>query len=173
MTFDSALSHEMRLYDLEHRGAARLEHAPALLHQRAIPAGVLHDTVGIHEVERLVGERQMLAVGLAQIRGQPLLPEVLSRERDRGRREIDTRHVGAAFGKPYQVRPGAAADFEDALSTVAVEVDQLRQVVQLFEVVLIEIGEETRRAHRMTGDLEIVNVLVPIVANGGVVGGHL
>ena len=149
MTFDSALSHEMRLYTWNTAAPPGLEHAPALLHERAIPAGVLHDAVGIHEVERLVGERQLLAVGLAQIRGQPLLPEVLSRERDRGRREIDARHVGAPFGEPDEVRPGAAADFEDALSTVAIEVDQPRQVVQLFEMVLIEIGEETRRAHRM------------------------
>ena len=102
--------------------------------------------MGIHEVERLVGERQVLAVGLAQIRVEPLLPEVLARERDRGRREIDAGHVGAPLGEPDEVRPGAAADFEHALSTVAVEVDQLRQVMQLFEVVLIEIGEETRRA---------------------------
>jgi hypothetical protein len=40
-------------------------------------------------------------------------------------------------------------------------------VVQLFEMVLIEVGEEARRADRMGRDFEIVNVPVPVLANGG------
>jgi hypothetical protein len=39
-------------------------------------------------------------------------------------------------------------------------------VVQCFEAVLLEIGEEPRRRHRVTGDLEIVNVDVPVLPNG-------
>jgi hypothetical protein len=34
-------------------------------------------------------------------------------------------------------------------------------------VILIEIREETRRAGRVRADLEIVNVMVPVVANRG------
>ena len=45
-------------------------------------------------------------------------------------------------------------------------------MVQLLEVVLIEIGEEPGAADRMPGDLEIVDVVIPVVANGGIVGGH-
>ena len=39
--------------------------------------------------------------------------------------------------------------------------------MQLLEVILIEIGEESRRSERVRGDLEIVNVPVPVVANVG------
>ena len=39
--------------------------------------------------------------------------------------------------------------------------------MQLLEVILVEIGEEARRADRMRRDLEIVNVLVPVVADVG------
>ena len=37
--------------------------------------------------------------------------------------------------------------------------------MELLEMVLIKVGEEARRAHGMRRDLEIVNVLVPILAN--------
>ena len=50
---------------------------------------------------------------------------------------------------------------------IAVEVDQPKQVVQLLEVVLVEIGEEARRAHRVVRDLEIVDVMVPVAADLG------
>jgi hypothetical protein len=38
-------------------------------------------------------------------------------------------------------------------------------MVQLFEVVLIEVREEPRRAGCVTADLEVVDVEVPIVAD--------
>ena len=120
-----------------------------------------------HQIERVVGERQVLAVGLAQIRLQPLLREVLPRQRDGRRRQVDAGDDGAAPGEADEIGAGAAADVEHAAAAIAVEVDQPQQMVQLLEVILIEIGEEARRADRVRGDLEIVNVLVPVVANVG------
>ena len=79
----------------------------------------------------------------------------------------------AALGEPRQVGPGAAADVEDLLAAIRVEVDQPRQMVQLLEVVLIEIGEELPRPGRVGADVEIVDVMVPVVADGGVVHGHV
>ena len=40
--------------------------------------------------------------------------------------------------------PAPTADLEDPPSRVAIEVDQPQQVVKLFEMVLIQIGEEPR-----------------------------
>lgn len=113
----------MRLY-LEDRLLARLQDTPAFVDQLPRAWRVLHDTVGIHEVERVVLERKLFAVRLTQVSVQPLLLEVLSRERDGRLREIDTRHDGTAAGKPRQVGAGAAAHFEDTLAAVAVEIDQ-------------------------------------------------
>jgi hypothetical protein len=39
-------------------------------------------------------------------------------------------------------------------------------VMQFFEVVLLEVGKETRRPRRMRRDVEIVNMGVPIRAYG-------
>ena len=95
------------------------------------------------------------------------------RQRDRRRRQVHAGDDRRPLGEPHQVGPGAAADVEHPLAAIGVEVDQPRQVVQLLEVVLIEIGEELPRARTgWRADVEIVDVVVPVVANGGVVGGH-
>ena len=65
-----------------------------------------------------------------------------------------------------QIGARAASDFEDAAAAEAVEGHETRQMVQLLEVILFEIGEEARRARRMRGDVEIVNMRVPIRAHG-------
>src|SRR5215213_2145468 len=105
----------------------------------------------------------MLAVRLAQVGGQSLLLEVLSRERDRGARKVHTGHDRTATRKAHEVGAGAAANFEDAFAVVAVEIHQPKQVVQLLEVILIEILEKARGADGMCRDLEVVYVLVPVV----------
>ena len=98
--------------------------------------------MGEDEIERVVGERQLLAVGFAQVRFEPLLREVLSGERDRRRREIDAGDERAALREAHEIGAGAAADFEHALAAIAVEVHEPQQVVQLLEMILVEIGEE-------------------------------
>ncbi len=55
---------------------------------------------------------------------------------------------------------------------MTVEVNQPRQMVQLLEMILIEIGEEARGADRVAGDLEVVDVMIPVVADLRVIGGH-
>ncbi len=76
----------------------------------------------------------------------------------------------------HEIGAGAAADVEHPLSAIAVEIDEPQQVVQLLEVILIEVGKEARRADGMGGDVEVVDVLVPVradVSNGGTAGrGH-
>ena len=52
-------------------------------------------------------------------------------------------------------------------AAIPVEVDEPQQVVQLLEVVLVEVGEEPRRPDRVSRDLEIVDVPVPVVADVG------
>ena len=104
---------------------------------------------------------------------QPLLREVLPRQRDRRRRQVDAGDDGAALGEPDEIGAGAAADVEHAAAAIPVEVDQPQQVVQLLEVVLVEIGEEPRRPDRVRRDLEIVNVLVPVVADVGSCGARM
>ena len=69
------------------------------------------------------------------------------------------------MAKRARSTPGAAADFENLPAGVAVKVDEPEEMVELFEMILIEIVEKAARSDRMPGDFEIVNVAVPVVAN--------
>src|SRR5215216_2817772 len=100
----------------------------------------------------------MLPVRFAQIGLKPLLLEVAAGERDCRRREVDTRNDRSPFRKTRQVGAGTAPDLQHAAPGIAIEIDQLQQMVQLLEMILIEIGEKAGRADRMRGDLEIVYV---------------
>ena len=113
-----------------------------------------------------LSERQRLAIGDGEARRQLFEREVLRGERDRRRREIDAGDVGAMARESNQVGARAASDFEHAAPAKAVEGHETRQMVQLFEVILLEIGEEARRARRMRRDVEVVNVRVPVRAHG-------
>ncbi|MCK7529395.1 MAG: hypothetical protein MZV64_73530 [Ignavibacteriales bacterium] len=77
--------------DLEEGRAARLEHPPALLDQRPVAGRVLHDAVGEDEVERVVVERQALAVADAERRRERLVPQVLPGEGDGRVGDVDAR----------------------------------------------------------------------------------
>ena len=59
--------------DLEERAAARLQNAPAFVHQPCIVRRVLDDAVSEHVVEGAVGKRQILTVGDEQVRVQVLV----------------------------------------------------------------------------------------------------
>ena len=109
----------------------------------------------------------MFTVGFTQIPLQPLLLEVLARERDRRRREIDARDQGASLGKAREIGARPASNFEHTATGVAIEADEAKQVMELLEVILVEIGEEAGRSDRVRRDLEIVNVTVPVLANVG------
>ena len=63
MTFDNTCSHDTPVVDLKHRQSSRPEHPLALADELAVVAGVLHDAVGVHEIERRVAKGQGLAVG--------------------------------------------------------------------------------------------------------------
>ena len=65
-----------------------------------------------------------------------------------------------------QIGAGAASDLEHAAPAELIERHEPRQMVQLLEVILLEIGEEAGRAGRMRRDVEIVNVRVPVRAHG-------
>jgi len=67
--------------------------------------------------------------------------------------------------EPREVRSRAAADFQDPLAAVPAEVDQSRKVMELLEVVLIEVGEELAAARDVRGNLEIVDVGIPVVSD--------
>ena len=64
-------------------------------------------------------------------------------------RQVDAGDARAALGEPREIHAGAAADFEHRPAAVAVEVHEPQQVVELFEMILIEIVEEAARADRM------------------------
>src|SRR5262245_26754532 len=114
--------------------------------------------MAINEVKSTVGKRQPLAIGDHESADQPVVVEVLAREPGRRRGEIDAGQAGAARREASQVDAGAAADFENRSPAVAVKVDEPEQVMELFEMILIEIVEEPARADRMRRDVEIVNM---------------
>jgi F0F1-type ATP synthase membrane subunit c/vacuolar-type H+-ATPase subunit K len=102
---------------------------------------------------------------LESIARQPEAGEVLPRQIDRGLREVDASDQGAAGGEPRQVGADAAAHLEEALAAEAAEVHELRQIAELVEPVVVEIGEELARAHRVGRHLEIVDTFVPVAAD--------
>src|SRR5262245_28452195 len=110
---------------------ARPQDASALVDQPLRVGRVLHNPVGVHEVERGVGERELLAVGDLQAGCQALLFEVGTSHVNRRWREVHTRHARAAPGEPRQVHAGAAADFENHSAAPTVKVDEPQQVVKL------------------------------------------
>ena len=65
-----------------------------------------------------------------------------------------------------QIGAGAASDLEHAAPAKLIERYQPRQMMQLLEMILLEIGEEAGRARRMRRDVEVVNVRVPVRAHG-------
>ena len=84
-------------------------------HQPPVVGGVLHDAMRVDEIERVVGKRQPLAVGFAQVRLEALLREILTRQRDRRRRQVDAGDDRAAAWRsgrdrcPRRNRPRAPA----------------------------------------------------------------
>ena len=49
---------------------------------------------------------------------------------------------------------------------ILIERHEPRQMVQLLEMILLEVGEEAGRARRVRRDVEVVNVCVPVRAHG-------
>ena len=155
----------MAVVYLKNRLAARFEHAVNLLSQLPGIGGVLDDAVREDEIEGAVPERQMLAVGDAELRRQPLLSDIRGRQLDRRWREIDAGDRGAAFREPDEIDARTASDVEHRASAAGVEGHQPQQVVKLLEMVLIQVVEETARSSRVRRYLEIVYVLVPVVSD--------
>ena len=151
--------------DLKHRLAARFEDAAAFLDQPLGIRGVLDHPVGIYQVKGVVREREALAVRDLERASEPLLLEVGPGQIDGGGGEIDAGDRRAAPGKPDQIDAGAAADFENRSAAVAVKGHEPQQMMELLEMVLVEIVEKAAGTDRMTGDLEIVNMPVPVRAH--------
>ena len=107
----------------------------------------------------------MLAVCDGERTYEVLLREIRLRQVDGRLRDVHARYHGPTPGKTCQVDSGPAAHFEDAPAGVLFERDKFQQMVELFEVVLIEVVKEAARSNWMVGDFEVVNVSIPIVAN--------
>jgi hypothetical protein len=85
----------------------------------------------------------------------------------------DERSTPETIAPPWRSAPGPsppAADVEDLLAPVGSEIDQARQVVELLEVILIEVSKELPRPRGIGTDVEIVDVIVPVGSNCGVIG---
>ena len=120
----------------------------------------------VHELERLLSERQRLAVGDRQLHRQLFQRKVLRCERDRGRCEVDAGDLRAMTREPNQVGARSASDLKDATPAKLVERHEPRQMVQLLEMILLEVGEEAGRSGRVGRDVEVVNVRVPVRTHG-------
>lgn len=121
--------------------------------------------MGVYQIEGAVGKGQPFPVRDAKVADQTLLRKVGFREVDSRDRDVDARHVRTATSKPRQVDAGATPDFEDRAPEVAAEVHQPKEVVQFLEVILIQIVEKAARSDRMIGNLEIVDVPLPVAAD--------
>jgi hypothetical protein len=77
-------------------------------------------------------------------------------------REVDARDVRASPGESNEIDACPAPHLENRAATIAVERNQVQEVMELLEVVFVEVVEESARADRVLGDLEIVNVPFPV-----------
>jgi glycerol-3-phosphate dehydrogenase len=152
--------------DLEHRDASGSEHTAAFANERAIVGRVLDDPVRVDQVEGAAHKRQGFAVGHEKRRSTSFEREVLSGKTDRRGGKIDAGGSGAVARKAEQIGSRSASHFEHATSPELMERNQARQMVQLLEVILLEIGKESWRAGGMARDVQIVYVGVPVGANG-------
>jgi hypothetical protein len=150
---------------LKDRVAAGFQDPTTLTNQPCGIRSVLNDPVRVDQIEGAVREWQVLAVGDEELAAKRLLLEIRLRETDRGRGQIDACDACASPGKPGQIYASAASDLEDPQPAVAFEVHEPEQVVELLEMVLIEIVEESARPDRVPRDLEIVYVLFPVLAD--------
>jgi hypothetical protein len=124
--------------------------------------GVLHNSVRENEIEAIIGKRQVLAVGHLEMAVKPLLGEVGASQIDCRRGDVGAGHVGSAPRKPRKVHARSTADVQNRTATVAVKVHEPEQMVQLLEMVLVEIVEEFARPRRVPGNLEIMDMRVPV-----------
>ena len=152
-------------HGLKHGETTGTQHPPNLLHHLAVVAGVLHDPMRKDEIKRLVWKRECFPVGNLKACGEPLLLEILPRQVDGTLGDIDPGCSGTGPGKPDNLHARPAAHIEHVLSFPLVEVNQIEQVVEFFEVVLVEIGKKPGRSRGVLRDLEIVDVGIPIGAD--------
>jgi len=101
----------------------------------------------------------------ASKRPQALLFEVLAGELDGRRRHVHAGDLGAAPGEARKVHAGPAADVKNRSAAIAVKVHEPEQVMELFEMILVEIVEEAARTDGMPRDLQVVNVPVPVLTD--------
>ena len=107
----------------------------------------------------------MLAVSDFQTARETLLFEIGTGQVDGRGRQVDPGHARPAPGEAHEVHAGAAADFENHSPAPPVKVDEPKQVVELFEMILVEIVEEPSRADRVSGNFKIVDVGIPVFAH--------
>jgi hypothetical protein len=67
--------------------------------------------------------------------------------------------------KSNQIRACAASDLQDTAAGESIERYEARQMVELLEMVLLEVGKKSGRPRRVRRDLEIVDVRFPIRTN--------
>ncbi len=133
---------------------------------------VLHDAVGVHEIERRVGKRQRFAVGDLEPSREPLMDQMLASQRHRALGDVHSDDPGAPPRESDDFHAGAATQIEHVAAAPCVEVDQAQEVVQLLEMIGVQIDEEAGSARRVLADIEIMDMRVPIGAHGRVRVGH-
>ena len=90
---------------------------------------------------------------------------IAARERDGAVGEIDADHSRTGAGEAYDVGAYPAAYLQDSPVTMAVEIHGSGEVAKLVEAVLVKRVEEGERPDRLVGDLEVVDSVVPVLAN--------
>ncbi len=118
--------------------------------------------MSVDDVERGILEGECLAVGELEIHSDRRLPRVPARQVERGFGKIHAGHDGAAPGEANEIGSDAAADLEELLPPVPLEIHEPRQVSELVEAVLVEIVEELLGPRSVASHVEIVDPLVPV-----------
>ncbi len=134
-------------------------------HHPAVVGGVLHHSMGEHQVERGVRKRKTFTIGHFEVRLKSLLSHILSRQCDRTLCNVYPGDPGASSGESDHFHTGPAPHIKYIFVFPLVKVHEVQKMVQFFKVVLIEIRKKASRPGRMRGDLKVVNMGIPIVAD--------
>src|SRR5205807_9112876 len=123
------------------------------------------DAIGVHDVERVVAERQPLGVVMHELALESPQTKVLPREHKMSGRKIDIGDVGVVTGELREIGSETAADLEELSAPMPRELHDLRHPGGIFAISMrLDVEKPLQRVRpRLTRVLRSHGIVVPLV----------
>src|SRR5712692_5330639 len=143
------------------RAASGFQHPMNLAYGARRVRRVVQDAVRVNEIERLIGEIQVLCVSRAKLTAQAEQFEVFSRQLNRRIGQINSGVVGACFGELGSISSQAATYFQHAQPARAGKVSGLGNVPFFRVAMCFDALEKFARAYLGVGELGAAGMRLP------------